>query len=230
MSALTQESIIADEAEFMLFNKPAGMNFHSEDGEKGFVVLAQELMQTKQLYSIHRLDKMTSGLLLLAKSSKSANTFAKMFEAREIEKYYLAISSRKPKKKQGWIKADMAPSRRGSYKLLQTKNDPAITQFLSTSIRPNERLFLLKLHTGKTHQIRVALKSIGAPIVGDIRYADANEAKKEERGYLHAYALYFTLKEKEYRYTLPPSKGERFCTSELREIVSQKYNQPWELF
>jgi len=230
MRALTQAHIVADEAEFMLFNKPAGMNFHSENGEAGFVVLAQELMQTKELYSVHRLDKMTSGLILLAKSSKAANSFARMFEAREIEKFYIALSLRKPKKKQGWIKADMAPSRRGSYKLLQTKENPAITQFLSTSIRPNERLFLLKLHTGKTHQIRVALKSIGAPIAGDIRYADANEAKKEERGYLHAYALRFTLKNKEYSYTLAPDEGERFCTDELQEILTHKYNKPWELF
>ena len=229
-TTLTQADIIADEAEFMLFNKPAGLNFHSEDGQKGFVVLAQELMSSSKLYSVHRLDKMTSGLILLTKSSKAANTFAKMFEAREIEKYYLAISTRKPKKKQGWVKADMAPSRRGSYKLLQTKNNPAITQFLSTSIRPNERLFLLKLHTGKTHQIRVALKSISAPVAGDIRYADANEAKKEERGYLHAYALRFTLNAKEYSYVLPPSEGQRFKTKELRELLSSKYNQPWELF
>ena len=230
MRSLTQADIIADEAEFMLLYKPAGMNFHCEDSEKGFVVLAQELMQTKELYSVHRLDKMTSGLILLAKSSKAANHFATMFEARAIEKYYIAISTRKPKKKQGWIKADMAPSRRGSYKLLQTKDNPAITQFHSTSIRPNERLFLLKLHTGKTHQIRVALKSIGAPIAGDIRYADANEAKKEERGYLHAYALRFTLNNKAYSYTLPPREGERFCTEELDIILREQYNKPWELF
>ena len=230
MSTLTQADIIADEAEFMLFYKPAGMNFHCEDGKAGFVVLAQELMQTKELYSVHRLDKMTSGLILLAKSSKAANSLATMFAAREIEKYYIAISTRKPKKKQGWIKADMAPSRRGSYKLLQTKNDPAITQFHSTSIRPNERLFLLKLHTGKTHQIRVALKSIGAPIAGDIRYADANEAKKEDRGYLHAYALRFTLNNETHTYILPPREGERFCTAELETILRERYNKPWELF
>jgi len=227
---LTSTDILADEDEFILFNKPAGMNFHSEDGQKGFVVLAQELVGTSELYSVHRLDKMTSGLILLAKSSKTANKFAKMFEKREIEKYYIALSTRKPKKKQGWIKADMAPARRGSYKLLKTKENPAITQFLSSSIRPNERLFVLKLHTGKTHQIRVALKSIGAPITGDIRYADANEAKKEDRGYLHAYALSFKLGGKEYIFINPPSEGERFIRDEFQEILQKRYNKPWELF
>ena len=227
---LTPADIIADEAEFMLFYKPAGMNFHSEDGVKGFVVLAQELMKTKELYSVHRLDKMTSGVILLAKSAKSANTFAKMFENHEIEKYYLAISTRKPKKKQGWIKADMAPSRRGSYKLLQTKNNPAVTQFHSTSVQANERLFLLKLHTGKTHQIRVALKSIGSAIAGDIRYADATAAKQEERGYLHAYALRFKINSKEYTFLLHPKEGKRFTSDTLKKLLNEKYQQPWELF
>ncbi|MEN4052379.1 MULTISPECIES: TIGR01621 family pseudouridine synthase [Sulfurimonas] len=227
---LTQADIIADEKDFVLFYKPAGMNFHCEDGEQGFVVLAQELLSTNELYSVHRLDKMTSGLILLTKSSESANKFATMFEERKIEKFYLAISTRKPKKKQGWIKADMVPSRRGSYKLLQTKNNPAITQFLSTSTRPNERLFLIKPHTGKTHQIRVALKSIGAPVAGDIRYADATVAKKEERGYLHAYGLHFTFENKEYSYIVAPREGERFCTNDLREILQEKYQKPWGLF
>jgi tRNA pseudouridine32 synthase/23S rRNA pseudouridine746 synthase len=227
---LTQADIIADEVEFMLFYKPAGMDFHCEDGNKGFVALAKELTQRDALNSVHRLDKMTSGHILLAKSSQSANRFAVMFEKREIEKYYLALSTRKPKKKQGWIKADMAPSRRGSYKLLQTKNNPAITQFLSTSVRANERLFLLKPHTGKTHQIRVALKSIGAPIAGDIRYANSEEAKKEQRGYLHAYGVRFVLDGKEYCYTDMPREGERFVSEALRACVRERYNKPWELF
>ena len=229
-NALTLKDLIADEKEFLLFYKPAGMNFHSEDGEKGFVVLAQKLMQDDQLYSVHRLDKMTSGLILLAKSSKYANYFAKMFQDREIEKYYLALSIRKPKKKQGWVKADMAPARRGDYKLLQTKLNPAITQFHSCSTRPNERLFLLKLHTGKTHQIRVALKSLGSPIAGDLRYANKNEAKKEQRGYLHAYALRFTLNNKNYSYKVAPHEGDRFQTQEIDEILNNRYKNPWELF
>ncbi len=219
--------IISQNSEFMVFNKPAGLSFHSEEGE-GFVVLAEKQTGLK-LYSVHRLDKMTSGLILLAKSSEAANRLSKLFEERQIQKFYIAISTRKPKKKQGWVKGDMASARRGSYKLLNTNDNPSITQFVSTALRTHERLFLVKPHTGKTHQIRVALKSLGSPIAGDERYANADEAKTEERGYLHAYALRFRLDEEEFSFVCPPDNGERFLSD---ECVSQLalWSEPWDLF
>lgn len=221
--------IIFQNSDFVIFNKPAGLNFHSEDGEAGFVVLGAKQLNLPQLYSVHRLDKMTSGLIILAKSSATANEFTKLFENREIQKFYLALSLRKPKKKQGWVKADMASSRRGTYKLIQTKENPAVTQFISAPLRVGERFFLVKPHTGKTHQIRVALKSIGSPVAGDIRYANADEAKKEDRGYLHAFALSFTLNGEIYSFVSPPSEGERFLSQEVREQL-QQWSKPWELF
>ncbi|MDA7817362.1 TIGR01621 family pseudouridine synthase [Sulfurimonas sp.] len=222
-------NIIFDNSDFVIFDKPAQMNFHSEDGEAGFVVQATEQLGLEQLYSVHRLDKMTSGLIILAKSSEVANEFSQMFASRDIEKFYLALSLRKPKKKQGWIKADMDSARRGSYKLLQTKNNPAITQFVSSTCRVGERIFLIKPHTGKTHQIRVALKSIGSPVAGDIRYANADEAKKEDRGYLHAYALKFSFKDENFIFTCKPSFGEKFLSQEFKEKL-EAWSNPWELF
>lgn len=219
--------ILFENSRFIVFNKPAGLSFHSEEGE-GFVVKAEK--QTGQkLFSVHRLDKMTSGLLLLAKSPADANTLSKLFEERQIQKFYLAISMRKPKKKQGWIKGDMGPARRGSYKLLDTNENPAVTQFISTALRTHERFFLIKPHTGKTHQIRVALKSLGSPIAGDIRYAAADEAKTEERGYLHAYALRFSLEGELFSFVSPPETGERFISSECIKQTAL-WSQPWELF
>lgn len=221
--------IIFENSDFVIFNKPAGLNFHSEDSEAGFVVLATKQLNIAQLYSVHRLDKMTSGLIILAKSSLIANEFSKLFERREIQKFYLALSLRKPKKKQGWVKADMATARRGSYMLTKTSENPAITQFISSSLGVGERFFLVKPHTGKTHQIRVALKSIGAPIAGDIRYANADDAKKEQRGYLHAYALIFRLKDEEFSFLCPPTEGERFLSQEANQEL-KNWSQPWELF
>lgn len=221
--------IIFENHDFVIFNKPQNLNFHSEDGEAGFVVLATKQLHVEQLYSVHRLDKMTSGLIILAKTSKVANRFAKMFLNKEIQKFYLALSLRKPKKKQGWVKADMGASRRGTYKLLKTKENQAITQFHSSTCRAGERIFLVKPHTGKTHQIRVALKSIGSPIAGDVRYANADEAKKEDRGYLHAYALGFTLNGEEFSFVCPPFDGERFLSDEAQKILLE-WAKPWELF
>lgn len=220
-------TLIFENDTFIIAIKPAGANFHSEE-EAGFVVQVSEQLGLP-LFPVHRLDKMTSGLMILAKNSETAAQFGKMFENREVEKYYLAISMRKPKKKMGWIKGDMDKARRGDYKLLVTMNNPAITQFVSCALRTHERFFLIKPHTGKTHQIRVALKSLGSPIAGDERYAQADEARKEDRGYLHAYALRFRLDEEEFCFVIPPDEGERFMSGECKSQL-EIWNQPWELF
>ncbi len=213
--------------DFVVALKPEGVDFHSQNGA-GFVVqLSQQLGRT--LWGVHRLDTMTSGLMLFATSAESAARFGAMFESHEIEKYYLALSLRKPKKKQGWVKGDMTKARRGDYKLLTTMENPAVTQFISVALRTHERLFLVKPHTGKTHQIRVALKSLGAPIAGDGRYAHAHEAALEERGYLHAYALRFVYEGEAFSCVSPPTMGERFTSETIRTQLSI-WTQPWEFF
>jgi tRNA pseudouridine32 synthase/23S rRNA pseudouridine746 synthase len=219
--------IIFENDLFVIAHKSADVNFHSEE-EAGFVVQVSEQLNIP-LFPVHRLDKMTSGLVILAKTGETATQFGKMFEKREIEKYYLAISMRKPKKKMGWIKGDMASARRGDYKLLSTMGNPAITQFISCALRTHERFFLIKPHTGKTHQIRVALKSLGSPIAGDERYAQADAARTEDRGYLHAYALRFTLHGEDFAFVSPPDEGERFVSAECIAQLEQ-WAQPWKYF
>lgn len=220
--------IIFENDAFAVVAKPAGMNFHTEE-ETGFAVQAKALLGCDELYPVHRLDKMTSGLVLLAKTKAAAQTFGAMFENREVEKYYLAVSLRKPKKKMGWIKGDMLKARRGDWKLAKTMENPAVTRFVSAPLREHERVFLVKPYTGKTHQIRVALKSLGSPVAGDERYADATEARKEERGYLHAYALRFQFNGETFSFVLRPDEGERFLSLEFEGILGE-WEKPWELF
>ena len=218
--------VVYEHDDFVILDKPAGVSFHSEAG-KGFAVMASEALGYP-LFPVHRLDKMTSGLVLFARSSAAAAYLAKLFGSRTIEKYYLAVSVRKPKKKQGWIKGDMAPARRGSYKLLATMADPAVTRFLSCSTRPNERLFLVRPYTGRTHQIRVALKSLGSPIAGDERYASKEKALKEERGYLHAYTLRFGYAGSIVSVIQPPGDGERFVSPECQGAL-KAWGEPWAI-
>ena len=226
MSAI---ELLYENRDFLVVDKPAGLNFHSEDSA-GLVVLVKEQYKLEEIYPLHRLDKMTSGLVIFGKSKEAAQQFGKLFENREIEKYYLAISLRKPKKKQGWIKGDMKSARRGSWMFAKTNDNPAVTQFHSTALREGERAFLVKPHTGKTHQIRVALKSIGSPIAGDIRYAQSDDAKREGRGYLHAYALRFEYKGEQYSFVQPPKEGARFLSDTFSNTLSQTWQKPWELF
>jgi len=157
---------IADHNDFYVFEKPSGMDFHGDEGIPGFFQQVRDLHPGETLYPVHRLDKMTSGILLVARSVEAATGLGHLFRQRCMTKYYLALSDKKPSKKQGPIKGDMVRSRRSSWKLSRDTTDPAVTYFYSCTLRPGLRLFLLRIYTGKTHQIRVAMKSLGAPVLG----------------------------------------------------------------
>jgi len=193
--------VVDNNADFIVINKHSNVDFHCSNGQLGVVAKVSKYLGDIKLFPVHRLDKMTSGLLVMAKSSVIAAQFGELFESRNIEKFYLAVSDKKPKKKQGLIKGDMKKGRNGSYLLLKTNENPAVTQFFSYSLAPLLRLFVLKPHSGKTHQLRVAMKSIGAPIIGDARYYPNNQ---QSLGYLHAWQLAFKLNGKSYSFEASP--------------------------
>ena len=114
--------------------------------------------------------------------------------------------------------------------LLKSADNPAVTQFHSCALEVGERGFLLKPHTGKTHQLRVALKSLGSPIAGDLRYAHAHDAKLEDRGYLHAYALRFEYNDKKYLFVSKPKEGSRYLSDKISHYLDTEWKAPWELF
>lgn len=194
--------ILQQTADWLAINKPAGVGMHSEDSA-GIVVQASRQLN-QPLWPVHRLDKVTSGILLLAKNKESAARLSALFADHGIQKYYLARTTQKPKKKQGWIKGDMAKSRNGSWKLLHSRNNPAITRFISHFDHHRQhRLFLLMPHTGRTHQLRVAMKSLSSPIDGDQRYGGS----AAERTYLHAYGLHFDDNGQQVRLQCQPDNG-----------------------
>lgn len=107
---------------------------------------------------------------MLATSREAAGELVSAFRKRQVHKYYVALSDRKPSKKMGSVVGDMEKGRRGAWLLARTHADPAVTRFTSVGVpggRPGLRAFLLKPETGRTHQLRVALKSLGAPVLGD---------------------------------------------------------------
>lgn len=221
---------IAEHHDFIVVDKEAGVNFHDEgDIGSGLFSLVKKQLKSQsnnaELYPVHRLDKMTSGLVIFAKTLACAQTFGQLFNDHDIEKYYLAIGDKKPSKKQGLIKGDMAKSRRGMFKLLRTMDNPAITQFFSFSIPNKQRFYLLKPHSGKTHQLRVALASIGAPIIGDPLYYTTSKA---DRGYLHAFALKFNYLGESFEFISLPTAGEYFVSQEIIEQFSA-IKKPWQL-
>lgn len=222
----TPFEIIENNADFIVVDKPANINFHDEGNiGEGFFNQVKEQLNLSELYPIHRLDKMTSGLIIFAKTKVTAQKFQVLFSQHKIEKFYLALSDKKPKKKQGLIQGDMEKSRRGTWKLARSNTNPAITQFFSYGLEKGLRLFLIKPTTGKTHQIRVALNSLASPIIGDPAYYAESEA---DRGYLHAFAIRFVFDDLVYSFIQHPKSGEYFtnliCKQKIAEI-----SPPWTL-
>ena len=218
---LNSLKIIDNNDDFIVVEKPPGVSFQDDQLNKGFFNQVKEYLNLDELYPVHRLDKLTSGLVIMAKTKSAAQTFQQLFESKQIEKYYLALSLDKPKKKQGLIKGDMEKSRRGTWKLIRECKTPAVTQFFSFGTNV-ARLFLLKPHTGKTHQLRVALKSIASPIAGDSAYG----GNTSDRGYLHAFAIRFVFDGLVYDYICHPTSGELFNDIVIRQKIAE-VSPPW---
>lgn len=215
--------VVFQHEHFIVINKPAGIGVHFEDTKPGVVEIAKQQLGHDNLWLVHRLDKVTSGLLILALNADAAAQLSTLFAAKQINKYYLAISDKKPKKKQGAIIGDMEKSRNGTFKLSKTKQSPAITQFFSKGM-DGKRLFILKPATGKTHQLRVALKSLSSPILGDIQYTGS----PSDRTYLHAYALSFEYEGTPFTILALPETGECFKSSLFTQNL-EAFSHPWEL-
>lgn len=226
--------IIYQTDDFIIIYKPCGLSVHKDQSEMGLTTLLAEQLGVSQVWLVHRLDKVTSGLLILALNAESAAEFFRLFSEHQIQKTYLALSNQKPKKKQGLIVGDMQKARNGAWKLCQSKENPAITRFESTNCEPNLRLFFLKPQTGKTHQLRVAMKSLGSPILGDAIYGKNTE--KIDRTYLHAARLQFEFKGQAFDVFVAPKEGvwwhRENVKSHIQEIgsASTEPNSESELF
>jgi len=209
-------SLVAQTDDYLIINKAPGISVHRDDADTGLLQQISADLDCGRLYLVHRLDKMTSGLLILACHAEAASILSRQFQERRGEKYYIALSDQKTRKKQGLIRGDMERTHRGSWKITTGLSNPAVTRFFSCSPVPGLRLFLLRPLTGKTHQLRVALKSIGAAIVGDRRYHSATQAVAD-RGYLHAWGVAFEWQGERCEYLCDPDVGELFLQQAVRQ-------------
>lgn len=212
-------SLVAVRPGFVVVDKGPGVDFHDQGSEAGLCTRVRLGLGLTRVWPVHRLDKDTSGLLLLATDRDTAGRLARIFRERGLDKYYLALSDHAPRKKQGLVQGDMVRSRRGTWKLVRSTRHPARTRFLSWAARPGLRLFVLKPLTGRTHQLRVALKSLGAPILGDRLYHQA-VPQWPDRMYLHAHTLRFVLDGEYHAFHCPPTQGVLFQDREVRAAMA----------
>lgn len=205
--------IVTEHEDFLLVHKPPDWAVTRDGEEKGLVARLRQQTGHATLIPVHRLDKVTSGLWLLAKNARTAAALSSLFRLRQVRKCYVALADRKPHKKQGVIIGDMVRSRNGQWKMCLSRSAPAITRFISRSMAPGLRLFALFPETGKTHQVRVAMKCLGAPVLGDPLYGTESRGPfAPDRTYLHAYALAFQFQGMRYFFQERPRHGSLFLS------------------
>lgn len=196
--------IIFEDESIIVINKPAGLVVHPAVGNwtgtlvNGLLYHCQQLNQNRDAQDlrpgiVHRLDKDTTGLIVAAKTSKSHQKLIEMFSNREIEKQYLAICLGNPGTKVINTLIGRHPYDRKKMAVLEEKGREAITQCQSLAFADNLSLVKINLETGRTHQIRVHMKHIGTPVLGDPVYGNSNQQAKYgiNRQMLHAYSLKF---------------------------------------
>lgn len=187
--------------DWLAVHKPAGIPVQDTATQQG---LLRQYLPGEPWHLVHRLDQGTSGVLLLARHPVAAEQFRRLFADRAMDKYYWAITDRKPRKKEGSVVGDHVKARQGSWKLTTTRHNPARTQFKSVGLGEGQRGLLVRPLTGKTHQIRVAMKALGAPLLGDMRYGGG----EAPRLYLHAYQLGFDWQGTAYTLRAEPTYDE----------------------
>ena len=245
MNMITTLPVVHETSGLLFLHKPPGLSFHAsaELGDPGILPLLRAERDGERLHSVHRLDRVTSGLLMVAKNSDAAREVGRLLRERRLHKYYVALSARKPSKKMGRVSGDMERGRRGAWKLLRTSENPAVTAFLSRGMPAGSedeaggsgrRAFLLKPQTGRTHQLRVALKALSSPVLGDSLYAAAADAALEERAYLHAAALRLPAglpaltddPTSPIEVLCPPTHGAHFTSDAFREVWAGWFDDP----
>lgn len=227
LRALAEEiplNIVYEDSDLAIVNKPAGMMVHAGAGatddarNRGTLVNAllhhfgtlSEVGGELRPGIVHRLDRATSGLMVVAKNDESHRKLAKQFSSREVHKTYIALVQGWPKQERGTIRT--AISRDAQRRIRMTTRRPggrdAVTHYTVQrkldTVYGKFALLELKIETGRTHQIRVHLSSINHPVVGDTLYGAAGELKSEsgklraagqsrslalDRNFLHSGAL-----------------------------------------
>ena len=194
--------VIFEDESLLVIDKPVGLVVHPGAGNKTGTLVNALLGLKTALSSIggalrpgivHRLDKDTSGLLLVAKTNSAHRKLQAQFAARSLSKTYVALVRGRPDYEQGTMDAPIGRDTKIRRKMNIVRTDKgrdALTHYHVTRRFKHAALLELKLVTGRTHQIRVHLKHLGHPVAGDRLYGGPNEGS-EPRLALHAAKIEF---------------------------------------
>jgi 23S rRNA pseudouridine955/2504/2580 synthase/23S rRNA pseudouridine1911/1915/1917 synthase len=230
--------IISENDAFIVLNKPAGLL--SIPDREGKDISLKKILQEKfgEIFTVHRLDKETSGLIVFAKTGDAHKNLSQQFEARETEKIYDGLVLGSLAEKKGTVDAPIAehPTKKGTM-AVHRKGKAALTDFEVLEEFGIFSWIKFRIHTGRTHQIRVHMKHLGHPIACDNLYGDGKPlflssikyrykiSKKEEeekpilsRLALHAQFLKFkTVDQKSFEAEAPLPKDLKALLNQLRK-------------
>jgi len=203
--------ILFEDADVIAVNKPAGMTVHAGAGRHSGTLVNALLHRFGSLSNagdalrpgiVHRLDRLTSGVILVARTDAAHRHLAAQFSSRKIEKIYLALVHGRVKSDAGKITKPIArdPVHRTRMTAKLSTGRAALTEFKVLERFEKFTYLEVKIGTGRTHQIRVHLASIGHPVVGDKLYGAPSSTQSTALGrvFLHAHRITFTS----------PSSGE----------------------
>lgn len=188
--------ILYEDEHLLAINKPAGMVVHPAPGHWSGTFVNALLAHCQNIAPgsdplrpgiVHRLDKDTTGVLIAAKTLPAHQKLIELFSTRKMEKLYLAICHGRPNNTLINFPIGRHPVHRKEMAVLPDGRE-AITEIQNAAFNEKTSLLLVKPRTGRTHQIRVHLKHIGSPILGDSLYGRQDDC---ERQLLHAYRLTF---------------------------------------
>ncbi len=217
-----EKFIIDDNEDFIVVNKQAGISVQGGTKSKKNLIdifSKSDYFKNTKPYSVHRLDKDTSGVFIIAKHRTSAQLLTSLFRLRKVYKTYLAICIGEIEKKSGTLEND----------LVRYENEKKITENAKTYYRVIDKnslcsLLEMKPITGRKHQLRKQLSIIGHPIYGDHKYNFDN--KKQSIGknlMLHSYKIKFMINKNKYTYTalIPDHFKKILKTKRLKFLNSE---------
>ena len=194
--------IIYEDSDIIVVNKPKGMVVHPANGNPDGTLVNAILSICKNSLSgiggelrpgiVHRLDKDTSGLIIVAKNDKAHINMSEQIKERNVKKTYIALVRGNVPEEEATINMPIGRSTKDRKKMAVTKNGKqAITHFKVLKKYSKYTLLEIKIETGRTHQIRVHMAEIGYPVVGDAVYSNGKNEFGIEGQMLHAYKLEF---------------------------------------
>jgi 23S rRNA pseudouridine1911/1915/1917 synthase len=223
--------VVDENSDFLVINKPAGLVVHPSDNNKDEVSLINGLLHRYPDFCslkdeqrpgvVHRLDRETSGLMLVARTERSQRELISMFEKRQMHKTYLAVVSNHPHKS-GTIELPIGrhPIHRHKMSHKGIASREATSHYENLVYYKDSSLVAVRIITGRTHQIRVHMAAIGHGLVGDSVYG--YKSRLIARQALHSWKLSFEYRGKAFNYQIPVPQDMKFLLKKLKS--GEKFN------